>query len=230
MPSLAPEGQSPAFEASRVGACARQNGRVRLSGSASQTGPSRGRPRKVGAREPNGRLSRAAAKALEREVTDEIRPDGLISPLEIRRFWIKAAGAARVEAFGTPVGQLLLFGKLDEAQYSAARSWAKLAARYRLAIEAPGTPRSAVLERIGSHSVGAAAAPGDGVDKVVIDRFLAARGVLLALGWSVERTVRECCEELGRLPAGYAELLRLRDGLSALARLWRLKGRAETRP
>ena len=143
----------------------------------------RGRPRKIGAREPNGRPSRAAAKALQRQVQDEIRPTGLISPLEIRRFWVKAAGSARLEAFGTPVGQLLLFGKLEPAQYSAARSWAKLAARYRLAIEAPRTPRSAVLERIGSRSVGAAAAPGDAVDKAVIDRFLAARGVLLARGW-----------------------------------------------
>jgi len=182
----------------------------------------RGRPRKIGAREPNGRLSRSAAKALERQVQAETRPEGLISPLEIRRFWIKAAGHARVEAFGSPVGQLLLFGKLDEAQYSAARTWAKLAARYRLAIEAPRTPRSAGLERIGSRSVGAAAAPGDAVDKAVTDRF-PARGVLLARGWSVERTVRECCEELGRLPAGYEELMRLRAGLSALARHWRVK-------
>jgi hypothetical protein len=185
----------------------------------------RGRPRKSGAREPNGRLSRAAAKALERQVQAQTKPEGLISPLEVRRFWVKAAGHARVEAFGTPVGQLLLFGKLDAAQYSAARSWAKLAARYRLAIEAPRTPRSVGLERIGSsRSVGAAAAPGDAVDKAVIDRFLGARGELLARGWSVERTVRECCEELGRLPAGYEELIRLCDGLSALAKLWRLKG------
>jgi hypothetical protein len=184
--------------------------------------PMRGRPRKVGAREPNGRLSRSAAKAFGRQVEAETRPEGLISPLEIRRFWVKAAGHARVEAFGTPVGQLLLFGKLDAAQYAAARTWAKLAARYRLAVEAPRTPRSAGLERIESRSVGAAAAPGDAVDKAVIDRFLAARGALLARGWSVERTVRECCEELGRLPAGYEELMRLQKGLSALAKLWRL--------
>jgi hypothetical protein len=182
----------------------------------------RGRPRKIGAREANGRLSRSVAKALERRVREEIRPEGLISPLEIRRFWIKAAGTARLEAFGTPVGQLLLNGKLDEAQYSAARAWAKLSARYRLAIEAPRNPRSAGLERIGSRSVGEAAAPGDAVDKVVIDRFLAARSVLLAQGQSVERTVCQCCEELGRLPAGYEELMRLREGLSALVKLWRL--------
>jgi hypothetical protein len=116
----------------------------------------RGRPRLVCPREPNGRPSRSAAKALERQVEAETRPEGLISPLEVRRFWVKAAGHARVEAFGTPVGQLLLFGKLDEAQYSAARGWAKLAARYRLAVEAPRAPRSVGLERIGSRSVGAA--------------------------------------------------------------------------
>jgi hypothetical protein len=190
----------------------------------------RGRPRKVGAREPNGRLSRSAAKALERQVEAETRPEGLISPLEVRRFWVQAAGHARVEAFGTPVGQLLLFGKLDAAQYSAARSWAKLAACYRLALEAPRTPRSVGLERFpGSRSVGAAAAPGDAVDKAVIDRFLAARGVLLAQRWRVERTVAQCCEELGQAPAGYEELMRLREGLSALARLWRVKGQIKDR-
>jgi hypothetical protein len=88
----------------------------------------RGRPRLVCPREPNGRPSRSASKALERQVEAEIRPDGLISPLEIRRFWAKAAGHARLEAFGLPVGQLALSAKLEPAQYSAARSWAKLAA------------------------------------------------------------------------------------------------------
>jgi hypothetical protein len=62
------------------------------------------------------------------------------------------------------------------------------------------------------------------VDKAVIDKFLAARGVLLARGRAVERTVAQCCEELGRLPVGYEELMRLREGLGALARHWRLKG------
>jgi hypothetical protein len=184
----------------------------------------RGRPRKIGAREPNGRLSRAEAKALKRQVQDETRPAGLISPLEIRRFWVKAAGSARLEAFGTPVGQLMLFGKIDEAQYSAARAWAKLAARYRLAIEAPRRPKSVGLERIGSRSVGAAVAPGDAVDKAVVDRFLTARSVLLAQGWPVERTVSQCCEELGRAPVGYEELMQLSKGLSALAQFWRIKG------
>jgi hypothetical protein len=67
--------------------------------------------------------------------------------------------------------------------------------------------------------------PGDAVDKAVIDRFLTARSVLLAQGWPVERTVSQCCEELGRAPVGHEELMRLRAGLSALAKLWRLKGR-----
>ena len=185
----------------------------------------RGRPRREGAREPNGRLSRSAAKTLRRQVEDEIRPKGLISPLEIRRFWVKAAGQARLEAFGTPIGQLMLMGKIDEAQYSAARAWNKLAARYRLAVEAPRKPKSVSLERVGSSSVGATAAPGDAVDKAVIDRFLAARSVLLAQGWRIERTVSQCCEELGRAPVGYEELMWLRQGLSALAELWRPKGR-----
>jgi hypothetical protein len=170
-------------------------------------------------------MSRSAAKALRRQVQDEIRPPGLASVLEVRRYWARAARQARLEAFGTPVGQLLLFGKLDEAQYSAARTWARLAARYRLAIEAPRKPMSAGLERVGSTSIGAAAAPGDAVDRAVIDKFLAARSVLLAQGWPVERTVSQCCEELGRAPVGHEELMRLREGLSALAQLWRLRGR-----
>jgi hypothetical protein len=64
----------------------------------------------------------------------------------------------------------------------------------------------------------------------VIERFLAARSVLPAHGWRIERTVSQCCEELGRAPAGYEELLQLREGLSALAKLWRPKvRRAEDR-
>jgi hypothetical protein len=184
----------------------------------------RGRPRKIGAREPNGRMSRSAAKALRRQVQDEIRPTGLISPTEIRRYWVRAAGSARLEAFGTPVGQLLLLAKINETEYSAARAWAKLAARYRLAIESPSRSKSAGLERIGSRSIGAAAAPGDAVDRAVIDKFLTARNVLLARGWPVERAVSQCCEELGRAPVGHEELMRLHAGLSALAQLWRLKG------
>jgi hypothetical protein len=67
------------------------------------------------------------------------------------------------------------------------------------------------LKRIGSRSVGAAAVPGDAVDKGVIDKFLAARSVLLAQGWPVERTVSQCCEELGRAPVGHEDFMRLRD-------------------
>jgi hypothetical protein len=59
----------------------------------------------------------------------------------------------------------------------------------------------------------------------VIDRFLAARSVLLAQGWRVERAVSRVCEELGELPVGYQELMRLREGLSALAEFWRARGR-----
>jgi hypothetical protein len=66
--------------------------------------------------------------------------------------------------------------------------------------------------------------PGDAVDKAVIDRFLTARSVLLAQGWPVERTVSQCCEGLGRAPVGHEELMQLREGLSALAKLWRIKG------
>jgi hypothetical protein len=184
----------------------------------------RGRPRKVGVREPNGRISRAATKALRREVDVEVRPAGLISPLEIRRYWAKAAGEARLEAFGSPVGQLLLAGKLDEGQYSAARKWNKLAARYRLAIEAPRGPRTRALERRGSRSVGAASAPGDDVDRAVVVRFHVARSVLLGRGWQVERAVATCCEELGATPAGYEQLMQLREGLGALVQHWKIKG------
>jgi hypothetical protein len=48
------------------------------------------------------------------------------------------------------------------------------------------------------------------------------RSVLLGCGWSVERTVSQCW---GGRPVGHEELLRLREGLSALAKLWRLSGR-----
>jgi hypothetical protein len=117
----------------------------------------------------------------------------------------------------------MLCGKLDEAQYSAARRWDRLSARYRQAIGAPRPdPHSPLVE---------ASAQGTGygeadfsleVDRAIIDRFAAAHSALALCGREVEKTVRECCEGVGRLPAGYAELLFLRRGLDALARAWRL--------
>jgi hypothetical protein len=185
----------------------------------------RGRPRKLCTREPNGRPSRAAKKTLRIAIEREIKPPGLISGTEVRRFWQTTASNVRTEHFGTPCGQLLLCGKLAETQYEAARRWDRLSARYRQAIGAPRpNPQSPLIE---------ASAQGNGygdadlrleVDQAVVERFAAAHSALALCGRAVEKVVRECSEGVGRLPAGYLELLFLRRGLDALARAWRSSG------
>jgi hypothetical protein len=185
----------------------------------------RGRPRKLGPREPNGRPSRSAKKSIRLVIERDLKPPGLISGTEVRRFWQTTAANVRHEHFGTPCGMLLLCGKLAETEYQAARMWDRLAARYQQAIGAPRPdPHSPLI---------GVSAPGNGysgadfsleVDQAIVERFAAAHSALALCGRGVERVVRECSEGVGRLPAGYLELLFLRKGLDALAGVWRLSG------
>jgi hypothetical protein len=173
----------------------------------------KGRPRLDVAREPSGRPSRAYRRALEAELA----PKGLIAAAELKRYWANAANQARLETYGTPIGQLLLRGELEALEYAAGRHWDRLAARYLEAIAAPSPdPKAMPLEALG------AAGGSDHIsqiDALIIARFDKARAVLDGRELAA---VRQCCEGAGRYPAGFEELLRLRRGLAALARLWRL--------
>jgi hypothetical protein len=183
----------------------------------------RGRPRKVGvAREPSGRPSRSAKRAIRSAIEREIKPEGLISGTEVRRFWTAAATNARHEHFGQP-HRSASCGKLVETQYEAARRWDRLSARYRQAIGAPRPDPHSPLVEVSGHGNGY----GDfslEVDQAIVERFSAAHSAFALCGRSVERATRECVEGIGRLPAGYWELLCLRKGLDALAGVWRLTG------
>ena len=189
---------------------------------ARKTMPNRGRPRQNVPREPNGRASRSFHRLVEHLARREIAPDGPISPLEILRLAVDLSSRSRMEHFGTPVGRLLIAGKIEVSQYAAARAWDRLAARYLAAIRAPApSPPSARLEAARGRSI----QPDDvrqAVDRIVQARFSDALGLLNQGGAERTRIVRQVCEGTGRYPVGYEEILLLRAGLSALARHWRL--------
>jgi hypothetical protein len=128
---------------------------------------------------------------------------------------------ARIEQFGSAVGRLLLAGKIASNHYAAGRAWDRLAARYLAAIRAPSpSPPSVRLEpRAGptqSEDLRSA------VDQAIARRFSDALGALNLCGAGAVLAVRQICEGAGRYPNDYSELLRLRHGLEALARHWRL--------
>jgi hypothetical protein len=145
--------------------------------------------------------------------------------MEFRRFSTTTAANARHEHFGTPLGQLLLCGKLVDAQYEAGGRWDRLSARSRQAIGAPRPDPHSPLIGVSGHGNGY----GDAdftleVDQAIVERFAAAHSALALCGRAVENILRECCEGVGRPPAGYLGTLFLRRGLDALARAWRLSG------
>jgi hypothetical protein len=89
----------------------------------------RGRPRKDGAREPNGRPSRAKSP-----------PDSVAVENRARRLGI-SAGNARDQKAGTFIGYLSMIGPRDgvsQEQYEAAQSYLRLRAAHLRAIQAPG--------------------------------------------------------------------------------------------
>jgi hypothetical protein len=167
---------------------------------------------------------------VERLARREIAPDAPISPLELHRLAGDLSSRARLEQFGTPVGRLLIAGKIEASHYAAARAWDRLAARYLAAIRAPApSPPSTRLEPPG---ISAGTTPGrmipgaddirQAVDRIAQARFSDALRLLNQGGVERTRIVRQVCEGNGCYPVGYQELLLLRAGLSALARHWRL--------
>ena len=73
---------------------------------------------------PSGRLSRAG----EQEE---------ISPALVRRLRDQALNSVKDPEWGTELGRMFLFGKIEAPLYAAGKRWAGLAANYYRAIGAP---------------------------------------------------------------------------------------------
>lgn len=103
----------------------------------------KGRKRKAGRREPNGRLSRRAVETARRNLADMDREqrDALAVGLEARErvFGIKPQHS-RDQKAGSAIGRYCLVGLVTQAQYDAAMLFVEARARYLLAIDAPPQP------------------------------------------------------------------------------------------
>lgn len=176
-----------------------------------------GRKRKTGAREPNGRISRVA----QREA------DTSLAPSAIRALLASNLKIVQSQEYGTPVGRLMLEGSITPIQWSAAKMWDRIARDYQLAINAPPPdPRAQEMHAPRQHPPDPESAAGERQaerEGRAVERFREARDQILEVhGHACLRSVREVCEGVGRPPAGYAELIELRRGLSVLVAAWHL--------
>lgn len=183
--------------------------------------PKGGRPRKGGHREPNGRLSRKFTRLIaDAEKRAGLSADGL-SPTEVNRFLASGTSAVRAQRYGTPVGRLCLDGKIAPTQFAAACWWAEILQRYRSAMNSPSPhPKAASLISNGGSPIDPDSELGRKIaasDLGVVKKFATVHARVCAEGILAENTLRQCCEGLGRFPAGYQELMRLRTVLDVVA-------------
>lgn len=172
-----------------------------------------GRPRKAVPRTPSGQPSRAAGA----------REEPGLSPATIKRLMTVNARAVQGLEYGTPVGRLLLEQKISALEYQASRIWASNAKAYETAIDA----KSLKAQNLDREVSGFRPDPNSAMGRRIADRerddvdlFLADIDRLAGMGNRYVTTVREICEGVGRPPAGFEELTRLKKALSALALAW----------
>jgi hypothetical protein len=162
--------------------------------------------RKIKARTPSGQLSRAGR---QREYP----------PAQVRRLRDAAMAGLRDPEWGTELGRLYLEGTITAAMYAAGKDWREKAAKY---VGSLGhfPVRSILVEgRRGSLPPDPDSVEGQKQarrEADAMERFFEAHHVLLSAGKLAEATVRRLCEH-NEGPCGMAELIALRNGLSALA-------------
>lgn len=104
---------------------------------------SRGRKRKAGRRESNGRLSRRQVEVLRRNMADldTEQRNTLSVGLEAReRIFGVTQQHSRDQKAGSAIGRYCLQGLVTQAQYDAAMMYLESLARYHRAIDAPRPP------------------------------------------------------------------------------------------
>lgn len=157
-------------------------------------------------RTPTGALSRAGR---ERE----------LPPTQVKRLRDAALAGLRDPEWGTELGRLYLAGTISASMYAAGKDWREKAARYIKTLDhfpvrtLPMDGRGGSAPADPDSEAGAAQARREAG---AMERFFEAHHVLLSSGRLAERAVRHLCER-DQGPCGMAELIALRNGLSALA-------------
>lgn len=158
------------------------------------------------ARTPSGQLSRAGR---ERE----------FPPTQVKRLRDAAMAGLRDPEWGTELGRLYLEGTITATMYAAGKEWREKAAKY---VDTLGHfPVRTILAEGRGGSLPPDPDTEEGRKRArreagAMERFFEAHHVLLSAGKLAEATVRRLCEH-NEGPCGMAELIALRNGLSALA-------------
>lgn len=164
------------------------------------------RRKHAAARNPGGRLSEAG-KPKEH------------APTHVKRLRDAALRMMADPEWGSELGRLYLEQTITPEMYAAGKTWREKSAKYGLAIGSYGI-RSAQLE------AGRKGSPPDPDslegrkqairERNAMEKFFEAHYRLIQAGRLAESVVRRLCEH-DEGPCGMAELIALRNGLSALA-------------
>lgn len=178
-----------------------------------------GRPRKDAPRAESGRLSRAMVNVIE----------GL-DPSTVKRMIDVGMTEARTLGLGTPLGRLMLAGKLTTPEFEAGRRVCRLMRRYHAATQAPKPdPKGSSIGQGGNSS------PIDpdseaGIEEAkehanTVKAALAMIDRIKMHGRQAAQETLELCEGLGVMPATYEAFLRAKAVLADLSAWWELTKR-----
>lgn len=117
----------------------------------------RGRKRRSGKREPNGRLSRRQVEVARRNLTDlDLEQRNILSVgLDAReRIFGVSQQHSRDQKAGSAIGRYCLQGLVTQAQYDAAMMYLEGRIRYHRAVDAPRPPGAVDLNAARGRPVG----------------------------------------------------------------------------
>lgn len=171
-----------------------------------------GRKRKSGDRFPSG------------QIRPEEQPP---SPAAIRRLRNAALMGMADQQWGTMAGLFFLSKKIDEVEYETAKRFGDLHSRYVSVIGGPRPPKTSTGERPArAMQIDVDTEQGEAEAKrhvAILTSYNDAYSLLQSIGPSTEADMIRFCSVPGESPSGHAGLLRIKDGLRALAGLWNVR-------
>lgn len=170
-----------------------------------------GRKRKVGDRFPAG----------------QIRPEEQsASPASIRRLRDAALMGMADPAWGSVAGLFYLSKKIDEVEYQTAKRFGDLHSQYIGVIGGPKQPKTSTGQIMSSSAdVDVDSAAGDEQAKrhiAIMTKYNDAHTALLVISSAAEADLIRFCAMPGEAPVGHEGVIRVKNGLKALAELWKV--------
>jgi hypothetical protein len=154
-----------------------------------------------------------------------------IDPVSIKRMIEQGLTEAKTLGLGTPLGRLMLAGKLTTMEFEAGRRWGRLMHAAHVALDAPKPdPKASAIGQTGSTAPvdpDSEAGQEEAKEHVrIASAAIAALHLVLAYPPAAVRATRALCEGVGEMPAGHAQFLQVKAVLSGLAEFWQLTKRA----